>query len=119
MKASILTQKNVCALLGLIMAFTIVFKANATDGRPQQQVISDLMHQKENLDSIQEVSLAPIEVDFSEMAKMPTITVINKYGEVIAAFYGEKSEIQEKFMDAFKKCHLITAYGKQEFYLIG
>lgn len=119
MKASILTQKNVCAFLGLIMAFTIVFKANAADGRPQQQEEGTSMHQTENLSSVQEEVLDVIEVDFSGLVQIPTITVINKYGEVIAAFYGEKSEIQNKFKEAFKKCQFITSSGKQEFYLVG
>lgn len=119
MKASILTQKNVCAFLGLIMAFTIVFKANSAEAKEQQQVEWASLNQKENLDSVQEEVLAEIEVDFSEMDQMPTITLINKYGEVIAAFYGEKSEIQKKFKETFKKCQLITTSGKQEFYLVG
>lgn len=118
MKTSILTQKNVCAFLGLIMAFTIVFKANADDGRPQQQVEGVSMHQIENLAAVQAEVLDVIELDFSEMVQIPTVTVINKYGEVIAAFYGEKSEIQKKFKDTFKKCQFITSSGKQEFYLV-
>lgn len=117
MKVPILNPINVCAFLGLIMAFTIVFKANAAEAKVLQQVEWVSMNQSQNPDSVQEEIL--IEVDFSEMAQMPTITVINKYGEVIAAFYGEKSEIQEKFKDTFKKCQFITASGKQEFYLMG
>jgi hypothetical protein len=47
----------------------------------------------EYLDSFQEEIVAAIEVDLSGRVQIPTITLTNKYGDVIAASYGEKSEI--------------------------
>lgn len=66
MKPSLSTQKNVGAFFNLIMAFTIGFNTNTTDARPQQRVKSDLMNQKENIDSIKKVLLAPLKWIFQD-----------------------------------------------------
>ncbi|RZS95128.1 hypothetical protein [Cecembia calidifontis] len=117
MKPTILTQKNVCAFLGLIMALTILWsaKAEAKVDSINEVIPMELYESKE---TVQEEILPQLEIDFSKVKTEPTITFINKYGEVIAEFYGEKSVLESKFKDFFEKGEFITASGKHEFYLL-
>jgi hypothetical protein len=48
------------------MAFTIAFKTKTTNARPRQRVKSDLMNQKENIDSIKKVLLAALKCIFQD-----------------------------------------------------
>lgn len=117
MKPTILTQKNVCAFLGLIMALTILWSAKAeANVDTVNEVIP--MELNEGKETTQEEILPQVEIDFSKVKTEPTITFINKYGEVIAEFYGEKSELESRFKDFFEKGEFVTASGKHEFYLI-
>jgi bifunctional DNA-binding transcriptional regulator/antitoxin component of YhaV-PrlF toxin-antitoxin module len=59
-----------------------------------------------------------LEIDLSEVKIQPTITLINKYGEVVAEFYGDKSALKNKFKDSIRKGQLITSFGNSEFYLL-
>lgn len=115
MNTSILTQKNVCAFLGLIMALTIVFSAGAQEnkafGEQQNATVAN--------ENIQDREILPmnLEVDLPDLKAEPIVTFINKNGEVIAEFYGEKSDLESRFHELFKKCQFLTASGKHEFYL--
>jgi hypothetical protein len=116
MKPTILTQKNVCALLGLMMAMTILWSASA-EAKDQSfgevatvKVVNDTIEAKE--------AFQVLEVVLKDLKVQPTLTFINKYGEVVAEFYGEKSEIEGKFKELVKKGSLLVASGKQEIYLI-
>lgn len=115
MKKSILTQKNVCAFLGLIMALTIVFSASAQENK----VLGEQMTAIVINENLQDKDTIPMTVDLElpELKAEPIITFINKYGEVIAEFYGEKSDLESKFSELFKKCKFLTASGNHEFYL--
>lgn len=117
MKATILTQKNVCAFLGLVMALTILWTAKAEAKVDQiNEVIP--MEIEMGLESVQEEAFNIEKLDLSDIKEIPTITFINKYGEIVAEFYGEKSELEKKFKETFKKGQFVTASGKHEFYLI-
>jgi|GEM_PF-2363861 DNA-binding LytR/AlgR family response regulator len=119
MKPTILTQKNVCAFLGFMMALTILWSAKA-EAKVEQinEVIP--MELKEGFEITQEEEMIPEFIfDVTDIKTEPTITFINKYGEVVAEFYGEKSELEKKFKETFEKGKLLTSYGKHEFYLIG
>ncbi|AFL83686.1 hypothetical protein Belba_1047 [Belliella baltica DSM 15883] len=116
MNTSILTQKNVCAFLGLIMALTIVFSASAQENKVLGEQLTavlanEITEEKEALEMI-------VNVELPELKAEPIATFINKQGEVIAEFYGEKSDLEIKFSELFKKCKFLTASGKQEFYLV-
>ncbi len=115
MKTLVLTQKNVCAFLGLIMALTIVFSASS-NAAPYFYNAS-AMELKEGTDAVKDEIILPMEIDLSKIMAVPSITFINKYAEVVAEFYGDKSEISKKFEDLMKKGEFITASGNQEFYL--
>lgn len=116
MKMTILTQKNVCALLGLLMALTILWsaKAEANVDRVNEVIPTEL---KEVFESNDEVQLT-IDVDLSEIKDLPTITIINKYGEVVAEFYGNKTELMDRFPNISEKGKFVTASGKHEYYLL-
>jgi hypothetical protein len=117
MKTLILTQKNVCAFLGLIMALTIVFsaKANAT---PSEFNPSTVMELKKGTEAVKDEMVPPMEIDLTDVKAVPSITFINKYGEVVAEFYGEKNLISKRFEELFEKGQFITSSGNQEFYLV-
>jgi len=119
MKPTILTQKNVCAFLGFMMALTILWSAKAEAKVEQINEIIP-MELKEGFEITQEEEMIPEFIfDVIDIKTEPTITFINKYGEVVAEFYGEKSELEKKFKETFEKGKLLTSYGKHEFYLIG
>jgi hypothetical protein len=118
MKSIILTQKNVCAFLGLLMALTILWSASA-EAKVDTTINEEISMVNElRLDSVQEREIQMEEIDLSGIKEVPTITIINKYGEIVAEFYGEKAEIEKKFKETFKKSQFVTASGKHEFYLI-
>jgi hypothetical protein len=117
MKATILTQKNVCAFLGLVMALTILWSAK-TDAKVDQ--INEVIPMEifMGLESVQEEAIQMEKLVLSDIKEIPTITFINKYGEIVAEFYGEKSELEKKFKETFNRGKFVTASGKHEFYLI-
>lgn len=57
-------------------------------------------------------------LEIKEIKNSPTVTLINKYGEVIAQFYGDKSEIQSKFSETIGKTTFILNHGNHHFYLV-
>lgn len=117
MKATILTQKNVCAILGLMMALTILWSAKAEAHVDQiNEVIPSIF--QEGFKVQEEENIPTVELDLSELKSEPTITLIDKYGEVVAEFYGEKTELKKRFQDSFQKGNFVTAHGNHEFYLV-
>ncbi|WP_373523268.1 hypothetical protein [Aquiflexum sp.] len=120
MKTTILTQKNVCAFLGLLMALTILWSAQAVAkvDTTINEVIPMEIEIEMGLGSVQEEAIQMENIDLSDIKEIPTITIINKYGDIVAEFYGEKSELEKKFKETFKKGQFVTASGKHEFYLI-
>jgi hypothetical protein len=118
MKATILTQKNVCAFLGLVMALTILWSAKAE--AKVDTTINEVIPMEINmgLETVQEEAIQMEKLDLTDIKEIPTITFINKYGEIVAEFYGDKSELEKKFKETFKKGQFVTASGKHEFYLI-
>ncbi len=118
MKSIILTQKNVCAFLGLLMALTILWSASAE--AKVDTTINEVFPIEINmgLEAVQDESIQMEKLDLSGIKEIPTITFINKYGEIVAEFYGEKAELEKKFNVTFKKSQFVTASGKHEFYLI-
>jgi hypothetical protein len=118
MKPTILSQKNVCAFLGFMMALTILWSAKAEAEVDQINEVIPI-EINEGLETSQEEKMPVFELELTEINSEPTITFINKYGEIVAEFYGEKSELEKKFKETFEKGKILTKYGKHEFYLIG
>ncbi|MFN3800847.1 hypothetical protein [Belliella pelovolcani] len=116
MNTTVLTQKNVCAFLGLIMALTIVWTANAQGATLQGEQVNEIAAM-EKLEIAEQQELF-VEIDLINIKPEPTATFINKHGEVVAEFYGDKAELEQRFKGLFKKCDFITASGKHEFYLV-
>ncbi|MGY6745031.1 MAG: hypothetical protein ACXIUQ_20030 [Cecembia sp.] len=116
MKPTILTQKNVCAFLGLIMAMTILWSAKA---EAKVDTFNEVipMELKEVNETAKEM-LPLYDIDMEEVNQQPTITFINKYGEIVAEFYGDKTTLKNKFKESLEKGKFITAFGNHEFYLL-
>lgn len=117
MKATILTQKNVCAILGLMMALTILWSAKAEAQVDQINKVNPSIFQ-EGFEVQGEEIIPAVELNLSELKAEPTITLIDKYGEVVAEFYGEKSELKKRFKESYQKGNFVTAHGNHEFYLV-
>jgi hypothetical protein len=117
MKPTILTQKTVCAFLGLMMALTILWAAKAEAKVDQINEVIPIEHNL-GLEEIQEDVVREFELDLSDVKELPTITIINKYGEVVAEFYGDRTEIKKKFKESIKEGMFVTASGNHEFYLV-
>ncbi|MCL6258890.1 hypothetical protein M3O96_07325 [Aquiflexum sp. TKW24L] len=117
MKPTILTQKTVCAFLGLMMALTIMWAAKA---EAQVDSLNEVIPMEYNtgIEGVQEDLIQEFELDFSELKEVPSITFINKYSEVVAEFYGDKEDIKKKFKESFENGAFVTASGNQEFYLV-
>jgi len=62
--------------------------------------------------------LPELVLELQELKPTPSVTIINKYGEIIAQFYGVKEEIESKFAETFEKSKFILNYGKHYFYLM-
>jgi hypothetical protein len=65
-----------------------------------------------------EETIHEIVLDIKKIENSPTVTLINKYGEVIAQFYGDKGEIKSKFSEALGKTTFILNHGNHYFYLV-
>lgn len=116
MKPTILTQKNVCAFLSMIMALTILWAAKAEAKTDVVSMVTP-MTIIEGVEGVQE-EVPAIEVDLSEIREAPSITMIDKYGEVVAEFYGTKDVLEKRFKEIIERGDLLTTVGKQEFYLV-
>jgi hypothetical protein len=117
MKPTILTQKTVCAFLGLMMALTIMWAAKAEAKVDQINMVIP-MERNLGIEGVQVDEVQELELDFSGLKEIPTITFINKYGEVVAEFYGDKEDIKKKFRESFDNGSFLTASGIHEFYLV-
>ena len=116
MKPTILTQKNVCAFLGLIMALTIVWSASA---EAKVDNINEVLYMDTTtVHEVKKEEILQLEIDIERLVNLPTITFINKHGEVVAQFYGDKSTLKHQFRDSIERGQLITAVGNHEIYLL-
>lgn len=119
MKPTILTQYNVCAFIGLLMALTILWSAKAEAKVQTFDMETARIAVNDTVKDLKEPAMVlEINMDELHLKTLPTITFINKYGEVVAEFYGEKSEIKGKFKELLKSGSFMMSSGKHEFYLI-
>ncbi|MGY6745032.1 MAG: hypothetical protein ACXIUQ_20035 [Cecembia sp.] len=88
----------------LILAFVFVGNAYANN------------HSKMN--PYDEETLSEIVLEIQEIEQSPTVTLINKYGEVVAQLYGNKSVLETKFAETLEKATFILKHGDHHFYLI-
>lgn len=118
MKNLILSQKNVCALVGLMLALTIVWSANANAQGAgylaAKKGLTELAKSESN-DTKEELSVVDITIEIEEVA---SVTFINKYGEVVAVLEGDKSVLEEIYRDKISKSYFMSSYGIHDVYLI-
>ena len=120
MKTKIFNQKNVCALLGVMLALTIVMSANAQGGMMADKNFSGAaamtMQADEASENVSEIlNFEEFVVEIEELA---TVTFINKEGEVVAVLTGDKSVLAEIYKDKMSKSYYMSSYGIHDVYLI-
>jgi hypothetical protein len=119
MKKSIFNRMNVGALLGLMMALTIGMNANAQDPdkriaewkKAESPVLRLAKEEKKD-----ELIVDEIVLDLPE--ELPSVTFINKEGEVVAVLHGDKSVLEDIYTDRFSRSYFLSASGNHEVYLI-
>lgn len=115
MKSSIFNQKNVCALLGVILALTIVMSASAQGGMMPNRNISSLISDLNESTVQEELVFEEVVIDIQEIA---SVTFINKEGMVVAILEGDKSVLEDIYRDKISKSYYMSSYGIHEVYLI-
>ena len=73
---------------------------------------------KDEVVKYEEEALPVIALEIQEIETIPTVILINKYGEVVAQFYGKKGELKSKFVETFNKAKFILNHGNQHIYLV-
>jgi len=120
MKTLILSQKNVCALVGLMLALTIVWSANANAQGAgylavNQGVCEMVTDGLVSTDVKEELIIGEIDIEIEEIA---SVTFINKLGEIVAVLEGDKSVLEEIYRDKISKSYFMSSYGIHDVYLI-
>jgi hypothetical protein len=67
---------------------------------------------------MEDEALPELVLELQELKSTPSVTIINKYGEIIAQFYGAKEEIESKFTETFQKSEFILNHANHHFYLL-
>jgi hypothetical protein len=115
MKKSIFNRMNVGAILGIIMALTIVMSA---DAQGPDRVVAEGSESNEEAykDVKDELIVEDLKLDLEE--EIPSVTFINKDGEVVAFLQGDKAVLEDIYTDRFSRSYFLTSSGVHEFYLI-
>jgi hypothetical protein len=119
MKKSIFNRMNVSALIGIMAALSIGVSANAQDPDRRLAEWSEaagltIRVAKEELKD--ELIVDEIVLDLPE--ELPSVTFINKEGEVVAVLHGDKSVLEDIYTDRFSRSYFLTSSGMHEVYLI-
>jgi hypothetical protein len=69
-------------------------------------------------DTVREEKIGEIVPVLENLKASPRVTIINKYGDVIAEFYGEKEILKSKFQETFQKSKFILSYDDHHFYFM-
>lgn len=67
---------------------------------------------------MEDEALPELVLELQELKSTPSVTIINKYGEIIAQFYGAKEEIESKFPETLQKSKFILNHGNHHFFLL-
>jgi len=118
MKKAIFNQRIVRTLVGVVLAMNMVWGANAQEVRSLAAKHGG--HQlhpsfpKTDHKDKEELMAEPLNV----IEEVPTVSFINKNGEVVAVLYGAKSVLKEIYKEDLSKSYFLSAYGNHEVYLI-
>lgn len=120
MKKLIFNRKWAIALLGVVLASNITWNANAQQLSllVAKQGVEDQFtdfSKNENSEPKEELVIERLEIEIEEI---PTVTFINKTGEVVAVLFGDKNVLKEVYRDNLHKSYFLSSYGKHEIYLI-
>ncbi len=99
---SVLSKLGVAMMLG----FFSIAPALASEITPKDSVLST-------------EKLIPVySLDFSDLKQVPTITFVDKNLNIVAEFYGEASEIKNRFPETFVNAGLLNVYQNHTIYLV-
>lgn len=119
MKKSVFKRQIVRTLIGVVLAVSTVWGANAQGLRllAAKPVLENHLstHSTTVKDEVKEELVIEV-VDI--LPEVPTVSFINKSGEVVAILYGDKSVLKEMYKDNLSKSYFLSAYGNHEVYLI-
>jgi len=110
------------ALLGIIVALSGVMSVSAqglglvasskkVEMFSTVELVSTSWHDEEK----DELHFEEITIDIEEV---PTVTFINKMGEVVAVLKGDKSVLDEIYKDRMSKSYFLSSFGVHEVYLL-
>jgi len=119
MKKSILNYKNVCAFLGVILALTIGWGANAQGADrslAEWKGIQKIELIEKDTEAKDEAVYTELDLDLAE--ELPSVTFIDKEGNVVAVLIGNKGVLQSIYADKFANSYYLTTSGIHEFFLI-
>jgi hypothetical protein len=120
MKKLIFNRRMAIAILGIVFASYFNWNAHAQQlsllaARQGVEGHFTVYSKNENRESKEELTIEQLEIEIEEI---PTVTFINKKGEVVAVLYGDKNVLKDIYMDNLSKSYFLSAYGKHEIYLI-
>lgn len=119
MKMYVFNRKFIAALLGVGLAFSVSVDAK-TQGLEylsygEYERVKEASPAFYNDEEKEQVIFEDISIEIEEEA---TVTFINKMGEVVAVLRGDKSVLNEKYLDNLSKSYFLSAYGIHEVYLL-
>jgi len=118
MKKSIFNQQIVRTLIGVVLAMNLMWSASAQELR-LIAVNQGERHQNLSLEKTINNEKEELLIEVLEVIKeVPTVSFINKNGDVVAVLYGDKSVLKEIYKDDLSKSYFLSAYGNHEVYLI-
>jgi len=110
-------NKFAWALFGLALWTVSGVNANAQDRGIMASSLAGIPSSTWSDDPIEEHSLEEFNIDI-EMEDVPTVTFINKTGEVVAVLKGDKAVLEGFYKERVANSYFLSSYGVHEVYLI-
>jgi len=111
MKNLILNRKKLSALLIGVMMGLVVVVSGANAQGPEAEDWKGVVKEMRDESAFEEV-------DLNLPAEIPSVTFINKEGEVVAVLHGDKAVLEETYTNQFSRSYFLSASGLHEVYLI-
>ena len=112
-------NKFAVALLGLAVWAVSGVNAHAQDRGIMASSVAGIPSSLWSDDPIEEHSLEELTINIDiEMEEVPTVTFINKTGEVVAVLKGDKAVLEGFYKDRVANSYFLSSYGVHEVYLI-
>lgn len=67
---------------------------------------------------VESETITAFSLDISDLKQVPTVTFVDKNLHIVAEFYGEVSEIKNRFPESFAKASLFGEFTNHTVYLV-